>query len=93
MFYMGTDFAKLKAPFVWYDILHVLNVLSRFEWLPGDPRLREIADLVRNRAGAAGRFTSESVWKDWSRWEFGQKKEPSRWLTLLAVRALQPLEA
>jgi hypothetical protein len=30
MFYMGTDFTKLKAPLVWYDLLHVLDVLSRF---------------------------------------------------------------
>ena len=26
MFFMGTDFRKLKAPFVWYDLLHVLDV-------------------------------------------------------------------
>lgn len=23
IFYMGTDFRKLKLPFIWYDILHV----------------------------------------------------------------------
>jgi len=23
LFYMGTDFSKLKAPLIWYDILHV----------------------------------------------------------------------
>lgn len=30
-FYMGTDFRKVKAPLVWYDILHVADVLSRFK--------------------------------------------------------------
>ena len=30
IFYMGTDFRKLKAPGLWYDILHVADVLSRF---------------------------------------------------------------
>lgn len=29
MFYMGTDFCKLKAPLVWYDILHVLDTMAR----------------------------------------------------------------
>ncbi|MDQ1281587.1 MAG: hypothetical protein QG670_2852, partial [Thermoproteota archaeon] len=31
-FYMGTDFRKLKAPFIWYDLLHVVDVLSHFTW-------------------------------------------------------------
>ena len=30
-FYMGTDFRKVKAPLVWYDILHVADVLCRFK--------------------------------------------------------------
>lgn len=30
MFYMGKDFRKIKVPFVWYDRLYVLDVLSRF---------------------------------------------------------------
>ncbi len=38
MFYMGTDFRKLKVPFVWYDLMHVLDVLSRFPWVRGDAR-------------------------------------------------------
>ena len=50
MFYMGTDFRKLKAPFVWYDILHVLDVLSQFSWLKSDPRLVEMANLVGSKA-------------------------------------------
>ena len=44
--------------------------------------------LLRAKADAQGRFTPESVWQAWKDWEFGQKKIPSRWLTLLALRAL-----
>ena len=33
MFYMGSDFRKIKAPFIWYDLMHVLDVLTRFAWL------------------------------------------------------------
>ncbi len=91
IFYMGTDFRKLKAPFVWYDVLHVLDVLSQFSWLKGDPRLVDMASVVGGKADAKGRFTAESVWQAWGDWEFAQKKQPSRWLTLLALRALKKL--
>jgi len=88
MFYMGTDFRKLKVPFVWYDLVHVLEVLSRFAWLKGDTRLLEMAELLAGKMDAQGRFTNESIWTAWKEWEFGQKKEPSRWLTLSAWRIL-----
>ncbi len=88
LFAMGTDFAKLKAPLIWYDILHVLDVLTRFPWLYEDPRLREMAALVVEKVDVEGRFTPESVWMAWKAWDFGQKRAPSRWLTLLVVRML-----
>lgn len=89
MFYMGTDFRKLKVPFVWYDILHVLDILSKFGWLKDDPRLLEMTRILENKADEQGRFTPESIWTAWKDWEFGQKKDPSRWATLLAWRIIQ----
>lgn len=89
MFYMGTDFCKLKAPLVWYDILNVADTLTRFPWLRGDPRLNEMLNIITTKADAQGRFTIESVWTAWKDWDFGQKKEPSPWLTFLAQRVLQ----
>lgn len=88
MFYMGTDFRKLKAPFIWYDLLHVLDVLSRFPWLGDDPRLEDAISVLESKADPEGRFTIESVGTAWNNWEFGQKRVPSRWLTLLAWRVL-----
>jgi hypothetical protein len=88
MFFMGTDFRKLKVPFVWYDLLHVLEVLSQFSWLQHDARLLDMARLVSSKMDADGRFTLESVWTAWKEWEFGQKKEPSRWLSLIVWRVL-----
>ena len=85
---MGTDFRKLKVPFVWYDLIHVLDVLSRFAWLKDDPRLLDMLGILISKADDQGRFTLESVWTAWKDWEFGQKKEPSRWLTLMAWRIL-----
>jgi hypothetical protein len=93
MFFMGTDFRKLKAPLVWYDLLHVLDVLSRFSWLRHDARLLDMVQLLKSKADGQGRFTPESIWTAWKDWEFGQKKAPSRWLTLLAWRIVGRMEA
>jgi len=93
LFYMGTDFRKLKAPFVWYDLLHVLDVLSRFSCLATDARLGDMIDTLKEKADDRGCFIAESVWTPWKTWEFGQKKEPSRWITLLAWRILGRVEA
>jgi len=92
MFYMGTDFRKLKAPFVWYDLLHVLDVLSRFPSVRDDPRLRAMLGVLVGKADDLGRFAPESVWTAWKDWEFGQKREPSRWVTLLAWRIIRRVE-
>ena len=76
----------------WYDILHVLDTLSQFGWLKNDPRLQEMGQMVKSRASNEGKCTPESEWKAWKDWDFGQKKEPSRWLTFLALRMLERIE-
>lgn len=93
IFYMGTDFRKLKVPFVWYDLMHVLDVLSNFSWVKTDPRFLEMLELMKSKADGQGRFTLESIWTVWKGWDFGQKKEPSRWLTLMAWRVVKRVEA
>jgi hypothetical protein len=92
IFYMGTDFRKLKVPFIWYDLMHVLEVLTRFKWLRHDPRLQDMLGVMQSKMDDQGCFTLESVWMAWKEWEFGQKKEPSRWLTLMAWRILNRVE-
>ena len=92
LFYMGTDFCKLKAPLVWYDLLHVLDILSRFSWSHEDPHLKDMLAKLREKADDDGKFTPESVWLPWKTWEFSQKKSPSRWVTFLAWRILNRVE-
>jgi hypothetical protein len=92
MFYMGSDFRKLKVPLVWYDLMHVLDVLSRFTWLKQDERLLDMLGILKSKMDAQGCFTLESIWTAWKDWEFGQKKMPSRWLTLLAWRIIRRIE-
>ncbi|MBN1776926.1 MAG: hypothetical protein JW811_02285 [Clostridiales bacterium] len=89
LFYTGTDFRKLKAPFIWYDILHAADVLSQMEWLRNDPRVLEMIDIIKSKADGDGRYTPESVWMAWKAWDFGQKKQPSPWLTFLVLRILK----
>lgn len=93
LFYMGTDFRKLKVPFVWYDLMHVLDVLTHFPWLKKDTRLLEMLEVLKSKMDQQGRFTPESIWTAWKDWEFGQKKEPSRWLTLSAWRILERVDS
>ncbi len=88
MFFMGTDFCKLKAPLVWYDLVHVLDVLTRFPWLKGDARLDDMLAVLRAKADGEGRFTPESIWTAWKEWDFGQKRLPSQGLTLFCQRIL-----
>ncbi len=85
-FYMGTDFRKLKAPFIWYDLLHVAEILSQSDFARADQRFLAMLDLINSKAGQNGLFTPESEWKAWNAWEFGQKKQPSFWLTFLVRR-------
>jgi hypothetical protein len=89
LFAMGTDFRKLKAPLIWYDILHVLDVLTLFPRALEDPRLNAMLDIIREKADSQKRFTAESIWKAWGEWDFGQKKEPSSWITFLVYRILK----
>lgn len=89
MFFMGTDFRKLKAPLFWYDILHVLDVLSHFAWVRTDQRCRQMLNVVEAKAGPEGRYTPESVWTAWQGWDFAQKKAPSRGLTFYVQRVVK----
>ena len=89
LFAMGSGFEKLKAPLVWYDILHVLEVLSQIPEICDEPAVREMVDIVLAKADGEGRYQPESIWMDWRDWDFGQKKAPSRWLTFLVTRMLR----
>jgi len=88
MFYMGTDFRKLKAPAMWYDIVSVADVLVRFEPVRQDYRFIEMADIIRNKQDSNGLYTPEAVFQKFKGWDFGQKKTPSPYLTYLCYRMI-----
>ena len=89
LFGMGTDFRKLKYPFVWYDLLHMVDVLSRFPYARQDGRFNEMAAAIQSQADPQGCFTTSSMYQVWKGWSFADKKRPSPWLTYLALRIQQ----
>ena len=92
LFGIGTDFRKLKYPFVWYDVLHVTDVLSRFPFACTDSRFREMVRAIIDQADDAGRYTATSMYRAWKGWSFADKKNPSPWLTLLALQVQRRME-
>jgi hypothetical protein len=92
LFGIGTDYRKLKYPFVWYNVLHVVEVLSRFPFVHADPRFLEMVQAITCQADGGGRYTATSMYRAWKGWSFANKKEPSPWLTYLVLRILQRLE-
>jgi hypothetical protein len=89
LFGIGTDFRKPKLPLIWYDILHVLDVLSRFPGARQDARYQSMLEELMVQADAEGRFTPASMYMDWKAWEFADKKNPSPAITLMAWRAVR----
>ena len=92
MFFMGTDFRKLKAPSCWYDIVSLAGVLSKYGFVRDDPRFLEMINHIKGKQGSDGLFTPESIYQKLKDWDFGQKKVPSPYLTYLCDRIFDRLE-
>ncbi|MCE5189278.1 MAG: hypothetical protein LLF75_08905 [Eubacteriales bacterium] len=93
LFYMGTDFRKLKAPSCWYDIVSVAGVLSKYSFIYTDPRFLEMIDLIKRKQDENGFFTPESIYIKLKDWDFSQKKATSPYLTYLCIRIFERLNA
>jgi len=89
MFYMGTDFRKLKAPAMWYDIVSVVDILSHFESVKSDFRFVEMLVMIKSKQDSNGLYTPEAVYQKFKGWDFGQKKSPSPYLTYLCYRIFE----
>jgi hypothetical protein len=72
----------------WYfDALRGLDYF-RASALAPDPRLDEAIDLVENKRGSDGRWLLEHTHPGKVHFEMEQEGEPSRWVTLRAMRVL-----
>lgn len=91
MFYMGTDFRKLKAPSIWYDIVSVVNVLNKCDSIKEDRRFHEMKFIIQGKKGEDGFFIPESIYQKLKDWDFGQKKHSSPYLTYLCLKSLEQI--
>jgi len=85
IFYMGDDFRKLKLPFIWYDIVHVVDVLSCVKEIQNDSRFLEMYSKINEKRSPAG-YTPQSAYQAFKLWDFGQKSRVSDWLTFCILR-------
>jgi hypothetical protein len=92
LFGIGTDFRKLKYPYVWYNLLHVVEALSHFPFVHTDWRFLEMVRAITDQADQQGRHTASSMYRAWKGWSFADKKNPSPWLTFLVLRILKRMQ-
>jgi hypothetical protein len=85
---MGTTFAKLSYPFATFGILSLVDVLTAVPTARGDPRLLAMVDAIKATRGEDG-YHAATVSGSWANFDFGQKKLPSPWITVLVNRAIR----
>ena len=86
MFGHGREFRKLKPPFFWYNLGTVLDAASHYPHLVKTQAFREMAAVSRlafNSEGLVIPQATKIFFKDFS---FGQKKQPSPWVTFFLCR-------
>ncbi|MHA1215500.1 MAG: hypothetical protein ACTSPG_09380 [Candidatus Hodarchaeales archaeon] len=81
LFGIGTDFKKIKYPNVYYGIIHVLDVLSLYHEAQETNAFNQMLEIVNSKQNKNGGFIPESIWRAFTKYDFGQKKLPSPTLT------------
>ena len=72
-------------PFIWYDLTHVADVLSQVPKNRNDSRLLEMYNVIKKKE-TKEEYIPESIYMPWKKWDFGQKKTISDWLTLCVLQ-------
>lgn len=86
---IGRGWEKLKYPFTDYRILKYLDTITQFDFALNDKRMEKMVDLLISKRDKDGHFYAESIHKVYSDFDFGQKKQPSRWITLFVYRIVK----
>jgi len=84
-FSIGRRFKSLQYPAVKYGILRVLDVLSLFPYAIKSKGFLDMLDFVCQKS-SNGKYFAESSFSSYADFDFGQNKEPSRWITFLVNR-------
>ena len=79
---------KLGFPRMWDgDALEVFGILAKLGYK--DRRMQEAADLIVAKQDDTGRWTLEDTYNGRFQVDIERQGEPSKWVTLLALRALK----
>jgi hypothetical protein len=87
-FGIGATWDKLQYPFVQYQRLKTMDTLARVPGVRADPRFGEQLAELESRRRPDGLWAAEAINKPYAAFDFGQKKAPSPWISLLAQRIL-----
>ncbi len=79
---------KFGFPTMWDgDTLEVFGILARLGYR--DPRMRETVELILSKQDENGRWALENTYNGRFQVDIEKKGRPSKWVTLLALRALK----
>ncbi len=75
-----------------FPVFYVSDLLQNIEALTAlgyckDPRLSNALDIIRNKRDEDGRWALENTYNTWV--DFGELKQPNKWVTLRALRVLR----
>ncbi len=84
-FGIGKRFMSLKYPAVKYGILRVLDVVSHYPYALNKKDFRSMLEFVQSKS-SGDKYFAESPEASYGDFDFGQDKQPSRWITFLVHR-------
>ncbi len=80
---------KFGFPTMWDgDALEVFGILARLGFQ--DSRMRDAAEFILSKQDSCGRWALENTYNGRFRVDIEKKGKPSKWVTLLALKALKP---
>ncbi|MHA1299889.1 MAG: hypothetical protein ACTSO9_10675 [Candidatus Helarchaeota archaeon] len=86
MFGHGRKFRMPRAPFLWYNIGTVLDATSHYPELVKTQAFHELIAVSQIAFNEHGEIIPKTVFRDFKNFSFGQKKEPSPWMTFFFSR-------
>ncbi len=86
---IGSRFKWIRYPLFEYHLLKYTYVLSHYDYAVKDERLREAVNLLISKQDDRGRWSIDKPYRGWNDFEFGKKRNPSKWVTLDALRTLK----
>ncbi len=86
MFGHGKRFRLPRAPFFWYNIGTVLDAVRHYPELTKSQAFLELIAVSLIEFPPNGEFIPKTVYRYFKNYSFGQKKQPSPWMTFFLLR-------